>query len=99
MKLLEYLMKQALLKDILTHYKHKFDDDFLTMACTDFGGYVEDNKCWRHVPNKAEIDWIARPFLKTFVNSHGVILQLSTWIASLNYEDAMEGYCKLCLSD
>lgn len=99
MKLFEYRMKQALLKDILTHYKHKFNDDYLAMVCADLGGYIDDNRIVCHAPCKTEIDWISRPFLKTFVNHHGVILQMTAWVASMNYEDAMECYCKLCLCD
>lgn len=99
MKLNEYRMKQALLKDILNHYKHKFDDDFLEMAVTDVGGYIEDNKVLCHIPCRLEIDFISKPFLRSFVSSHDIILQMSAWMASLSYESAVECYCKLCLCD
>lgn len=99
MKFLEYRMKQGLLKDILTWYKTQYQNDFITMAHSDLRGYMDDVDCMYQHPKKEEIDFISRPFLKTFIGTHDIILQMSWWIASMSYESALECYCKLCLCD
>lgn len=95
---MEFRMKQGILKDILAHYKHTFNDDYLRMAHSDVRAFVQDNQIACR-PCKAEVDFISRPFLRAFTHSHDLIGQMSICIASLNYEDAVECYCKLCLCD
>lgn len=100
---LEWRMKQNIIKDILSEYLNKGLQ--LSNVLEDMERYYEELKTyWGNrnmgVPiltTKAEVEWIASPFVKNMPEHQDILTKIVHVGSSMYYENLMDCYVGLCL--